>query len=129
MALTRSLTGIEEMNWSPESSVRLPSESSYTTEDTAPSVWRTSTTLASVSTLTPAASQLDSTVSHSWPGPYFGYQNSSISEVSTSALERFLGLSFWKAFLSTPMMDRPLTRWAPQSAEIWEGWRPHSFSV
>ena len=80
-------------------------------------------------TFTPAASQLDSTVSHSWPGPSFGYQNSSIREVSTSELSHFFGSSFWKAFFSTPMMLRPLTRCAPQSAEISDGWRPHNFSV
>ena len=120
-ALTRSLTGMEEMKSSAAISVRLPSESSYTTDAILPSFWRISTTLASVMTFTPAASQLDSTVSHSWPGPSFGYQNSSMREVSTSELSRFFGRSFWKAFFSTPMMLRPLTRCAPQSAEISDG--------
>ena len=80
-----------------------------------------STTLASVMTFTPAASQLDSTVSHSWPGPSFGYQNSSMREVRLRSCPRFFGRSFWKAFFSTPMMLRPLTRCAPQSAEISDG--------
>ena len=91
--------------------------------------WRTSTTFASVITVAPFASHRFSTVSHSWPGPYFGYQNSSISEVSTSLELRFFGSSLENAFASTPSTLSPLTRCAPQSAEICEGWRPHSFSV
>ena len=76
--------------------------------------------LASVMTVAPASTHRRSTVSQSWPGPSLGYQNSSMSDVSTSPL-RFLGLSLRKAFLRTPRMLRPLTRWAPQSAEICEG--------
>ena len=120
---------MEEMNWSAFSSVRLPSQSSYTTDSMRPPSWRTWTTFASVITRTPARSQLRSTVSHSWPGPYLGYQNSSIRLVSTLEESCFFGSSLRNAFFSTSVMLRPLTRCAPQSAEICEGCRPHSFSV
>ncbi len=68
------------------------------------------------------------TSSHSCPGPYFGYQNCSISEVSVLSLV-FLPLSFVSISLTIAVIESPLTLCAPHSAEISLGCLPQSFSV
>ena len=77
-----------------------------------------------MTTLEPWATTLSRQTSHIIPGPYFGYWNSSMSEV----------MSFWfrfglRALTMALPSDRPLTRCAAQSAGISLTGTPQSFSV
>ena len=60
-----------------------------------PSAWRTLVTAVSMTTLEPCATTLSRQTSHIIPGPYFGYWNSSMSEV----------MSFWFRFGSERVDD------------------------
>src|SRR5712691_9151174 len=72
----------------------------------------------------PAATTLSRQTSHIIPGPYFGYWNSSMSDV----------MSFWfrfgiRALTMALPSERPFTRWAAQSAGISLTAMPQTFSV
>src|SRR3569832_2288294 len=98
-----------------------------TTDVALPSACLMRTTGVSMTTLVPAASTLSRHTSHIIPGPYFGYWNSSISEVICFFLPRLpLGLSAVTNALQTV---RSLMRCAAKSAEISDAGRPHSFSL
>ena len=81
MACSSCEIGIDEMTWSHGYSVRVPSAASATTATALPSSWRMPTTRVSMTTLQPLASTRSRQRSHIIPGPYFGYWNSSMSEV------------------------------------------------
>ena len=71
------------------------------------------------------------TVSHICPGPYLGYRNCSMSEVSVPfwAMSPRRRKSLPKMCFKVPRIDRPLTRCAPHSALIAEQRSPQTFSV
>ena len=75
-------------------------------------------------TSVPLATTLSRQTSHIIPGPYFGYWNSSMSEVMSVCLR--LGSSELMTALPS---DRFLIRCAAQSAGISLAGTPHTFSV
>jgi len=82
------------------------------------------TTRVCMRTVQPFASTFSVQRSHIIPGPYFGYWNSSISEV----------ISFWfrlgsRALTTALHRDRFLMRWAAKSAGSLLTGTPHSFSL
>src|SRR5579862_5162696 len=101
--------GMDEMTSVHGYSVQVPSASSATTLVARPAAWRTVVTAASMTTFDPPATTLSRHTSHIIPGPYFGYWNSSMSEV----------MSFWlrlgnRALAIALPSDRLFTRWAAQ---------------
>src|SRR5437764_13142921 len=116
--------GIEDTTWSHGYSVRAPSSDSATTETALPPSWWMATTRVFIITLQPLASTRSRQRSHIIPGPYFGYWNSSMSEV----------MSFWlrlgsRALTTALNRDRFLMRWAAKSAGSLLTGTPHSFSL
>jgi hypothetical protein len=93
--------GIEEITSVQGYSVCTPA-CSATTATARSSSWRIFTALVSMRTLEPAASTLSRQTSHIIPGPYFGYWNSSISEVMSVALP----------FLRKPIQEGSASRMA-----------------
>ena len=90
--------------------------------------------MVSITTLEPAASTWSRQPSHIIPGPYFGYWNSSISEVMSVALlflrkDSHDGSESRIALMPAFQSDRFLMRWAAKSAWIWLAGTPHSFSL
>ena len=77
-----------------------------------------------MTTLVPASSTRSRHRSHICPGPYFGYSNSSISEVMSFWLR--LGIT---AFTTALNRLRFLMRWPAQSALMVSAGTPQTFSV
>src|ERR1700737_4117105 len=124
MERSRAVIGIEEITAWHGYSVSVPSSDSATTATARPSAWRTLRAVVFIRTLVPAASTFSRQRSHIMPGPYFGYWNSSISDV----------MSFWLRLGSTALTmalnsDRFFMRWAAQSALTSVAGTPHTFSV
>src|SRR3954452_17790477 len=133
MASSRCDMGIEETTSVQGYSVRTPA-CSATTATARSSSWRIVTALVSIRTLEPEASTLSRQTSHIMPGPYFGYWNSSISEVMSVALPRFrndseFGSESRMAFTPAFHSDMFLMRWAAQSAWMLLAGTPQTFSL
>src|ERR1700721_1142979 len=75
----------------------------------------------------PIAWTLAAHASHIMPGPLRGWRNESSSVLMISPL--FFGFGFHSAFRIAVDSDRPLMRWAAQSAEMSLQLMPHTFSV
>ncbi len=116
--------GIDEMTSSQGCSTRVPSGASETTATARSFSWRIPMTRAFMTTVQPLASTRSRQRSHIIPGPYFGYSNSSMSEV----------MSFWlrfgsRAFIAALKSDRFLMRCAAKSAGSLSTGTPQSFSL
>ena len=101
----KSLSGIEDINMSPENTSIFPSKT-HSTETILFSFTFTFCTECFFRIFPPLASISLARVSHNCPGPYFGYQNCSIRDVSTSllfGLKIFLNISFITAVIDTPL--------------------------
>jgi hypothetical protein len=124
IASSSELMAIEEMTW-PHPKVRsVPSGDLASTAVARPREWRTLVTGTCMWISEPEATTLSRQTSHIIPGPYFGYWNSSISEV----------ISFWfrfgmRALTMALPSDSSFTRWAAQSAGIELTGTPQTFSV
>ena len=97
---------------SPSISILFPSKS-QTTELILLSTTLIFVTLCFFNISPPDSVILFANVSQSCPGPYLGYQNSSINDVSTFLLSGLIIKSF-----KTFPIESPLTLCEPQSAEI-----------
>src|SRR5688572_33094283 len=127
MARTSPEIGMDEITWLQGCSVRPPSDST-TTDVARPSRWRMEVMRVSITTLDPWATTLSRQTSHIIPGPYFGYWNSSISDVICFLPPAFMRLGLM-ASTKADQTVRFLMRCAAKSAEISDAGRPQSFSL
>ena len=124
---TKSFIGIVETNISPSIVSIFPS-TSHSTDTIFPSLKFNFFTLYPFFISAPCSETLFANVSHKCPGPYLGYQNSSIKDVSVFSLF-LLPKALWNISFITAVIEIPFTRCAPQSADISLGCLPHNFSV
>gem|GEM_PF-5758545 len=122
------------MTSSHEYSVSTPSRVVATTDTARPWWCRILVALVLMWTLVPAASTFSWHTSHIWPGPYFGYSNSSMRLVMSVALRLarigiFLESSSMTAFMPALRSERFLIRCAAQSAWSLLAGTPHTFSL
>ena len=123
----KSFIGIDETNMSPFIISSFPSII-HVTETIFPLLKLIFLTEYPFFIFPPSSSTLSANLSHKCPGPNLGYQNSSIKDVSV-LLEFFFLNALLNISFSTAFIEIPLTRCAPQSADISLGCLPHSFSV
>ncbi len=122
------MKGIDEMTWSAGCSVVTPSASRVVTLTARPSTWWILTTGELMTTSVPASSTSSRQRSHIIPGPYFGYSNVSMRLVTCLLLSPRPPAMRARIGSHTAVHSvMPLIRCAPQSAEICEGGRAHSF--
>ena len=125
-----SLIGIDDTNSSHSNVFTVPSAYLISALTIFESLTFIPTISADLLICTPLSSQSFATLSHSWPGPYFGYKKLSIREVSTSFWYiSFCFFFFESACIIAFFMEMPFILCAPQAELISEHFTPQTFSV
>ena len=128
-----SLTGMVEISWSQATCRTSPVSPARTSTAVIrrPSRLRPTTRWRRLHLAAARATTRAATCSHICPGPSFGYRNRSTRLVSVDfwAVSRRRNGSLLNAWAIALLMDRPLMRWAPHSAEICAQGTPQTFSV